>query len=348
MRDAFDEMFCVSEEAESCAEHQRDRVCEECRRMNRDVLERQRQCRPENTTTDVRLSFHSPHIPSAASNNAVGAHEQAVHEAKHSDSAGSVSIKEKCRQRSSWKPVERRPYVCKGQRSDASYLSLDSPVDVDSRPFKLNCRGSKATTSEIVSSYPQVSSLPLSGHSCYKSKCRDYGDESCLSCTRLSGLLESRSYRVPGIGPTPARANLRSVPVSATTPTNFGDTSMCVPKGPLVHEKSFWINVWPCFGTFTSFISKPTRVLVHSSYRYMEQLTEKAGMLMNCRPAPSVLFEPDGRSVRLLAQLLPEQHYLFFPSGGLYRKEAVPAALLEELVRTAKLTLQQHFRSHDS
>ncbi|RNF05223.1 hypothetical protein TraAM80_04697 [Trypanosoma rangeli] len=348
MRDAFDEMFCVSKEAESCAEQQRDRLCKECRRMNRDVMGRQKECRPEDTITDVRLSLHSPDIPSAASKNAVGAHEQAVYETKRSHSAGSGSIKEECRRRSLWKPVKRRPYVCKGQRGDASYFSLDSNGDVDSGPLKLNCGRSKATTSETFSSYPQMLPLPLSGHPCYRGKCRDYGDVSCLSCRCLSGRLESRSYRVPGVGPTPPRPNLRFAPGCATTPTNFEDTSMCVPKGPLVHEKSFWINVWPCFGTFTSFLCKPTRILVHSSYRYMEQLTEKAGMLMNCQPAPSVLFEPDGRSLRSLAQLLPEQHYLFFPSGGLYRKEAVPAALLVELVRTAKLTLQQHSRSHDN
>ncbi|KAH9578841.1 hypothetical protein LSM04_005970 [Trypanosoma melophagium] len=149
--------------------------------------------------------------------------------------------------------------------------------------------------------------------------------------------------RVPGTNSTLSMADLKVGKSSSQIDTNMRTIPNSSKK-----EGTFWINVWPCFGTFASSVSKPTRVVVSGSYRYMEQLTEKAGIATGCQPAPSVLYEPDGRPIRSLAQLVPEQHYLLFPSGGFYRREALPHALLEELVRAARMALRNRCNPHEN
>ncbi|RNF23815.1 uncharacterized protein Tco025E_02717 [Trypanosoma conorhini] len=348
MRDTLDEMSSASGVDGRCAGRQQDRFCEEREQISRNFMGRQRRRQPENATMNAMSPPRNPCLVAAVPNSAVGAHEQAVYDAKRGDSGNCSFLSGECRQKNALNPGERRPYLWKGLGADVLYFSSDSLDDVDLRPLRFSHGSSEATTSDALSPHPQALPLPLSGGSRYRGRCWEDSGGPLLHHTSFSAALEPRRRRVPENGSPLPRANLGPAPVPARVSTNLQYTSMCVPTAPLVQEKTFWINVWPCFGSLTSFLCKPTRILVHGGYRYMEQLTEKAGTLMNCRPAPSVLYEPHGRPLRSLAQLLPEQHYLFFPSGGFYRKEAVPVALLVELVKTAKLTLQQRSRSRDS
>lgn len=103
---------------------------------------------------------------------------------------------------------------------------------------------------------------------------------------------------------------------------------------------SFWIHIWPCFGNAVCFTSRPTRVLVRGCYRYFEDVVERAAAQTNCQPACPFLYTPEGCPVRELERLVAEQHYLLFPSGGFYRKQAVPTALLWLLYRDARRIIQ--------
>ncbi|KAG5470965.1 hypothetical protein CUR178_02271 [Leishmania enriettii] len=117
--------------------------------------------------------------------------------------------------------------------------------------------------------------------------------------------------------------------------------SLCTPSVQLSAQRSrqrssdaklpcsFWINVWPCLGgTVASRARRPTRVLVQGRCRYFEDVLEKAAKLTNCQPAPHCFYTPEGCLVRFLEDLIAERHYLLFSSGGLYRRESVPTALL--------------------
>nr|CCC95984.1 unnamed protein product [Trypanosoma congolense IL3000] len=105
---------------------------------------------------------------------------------------------------------------------------------------------------------------------------------------------------------------------------------------------TFWINVWPCFGNYAARSSLSTRVVVYSRFCYLEDVLERAATLTKCRPAPRVLYEPHGEPVLSVSQLVPGGHYLIYPGGALYRREALPNALLQELVWSAKSRLAEH------
>lgn len=127
---------------------------------------------------------------------------------------------------------------------------------------------------------------------------------------------------------------------AATATVNAGLYRRALAVGNTDASHGFWINVWPCFGTFSATV-KPTRVYVYAHYRHMEDVIERAADMAHCKPAPQCFFQPDGQAVRLLQQLVPEQHYLLFPSGGFYRQDAVPSALLREIVKAARHTLTE-------
>eukprot|EP00796_Vickermania_ingenoplastis_P013277 gene13277-9119_t len=130
--------------------------------------------------------------------------------------------------------------------------------------------------------------------------------------------LDSPARRSSGSGASPKKCSVaRSVPLK---------------KGLTC---SFWVHLWPCFGMRSACL-KPTRVFVKSAYRYIEDITEGVAKELQCMPAASVLYEPHGKEVRSLFELRPEEHYLLFPSGGFYRREAVPLNLLKLLVTKAK------------
>ncbi|KAG5495454.1 hypothetical protein GH5_03115 [Leishmania sp. Ghana 2012 LV757] len=125
--------------------------------------------------------------------------------------------------------------------------------------------------------------------------------------------------------------------------------SLCTPSVQLSAQRSrqrssgsklpcsFWINVWPCLGgTVASRARRPTRVLVQGRCRYFEDVLEKAAKLTNCQPAPHCFYTPDGCLIRDLEDLIAEHHYLLFSSGGLYRRESVPTALLWLLYTDAR------------
>ncbi|KAG5494695.1 hypothetical protein JIQ42_02310 [Leishmania sp. Namibia] len=125
--------------------------------------------------------------------------------------------------------------------------------------------------------------------------------------------------------------------------------SLCTPSVQLSAQRSrqrssdanlpcsFWINVWPCLGgTVASRARRPTRVLVQGRCRYFEDVLEKAAKLTNCQPAPHCFYTPDGCLIRYLEDLIAEHHYLLFSSGGLYRRESVPTALLWLLYTDAR------------
>lgn len=135
----------------------------------------------------------------------------------------------------------------------------------------------------------------------------------------------------------PVRTAHRCGSSSFVAPASKGELSP--PKHPL--DGGVWINVWPCFGTHTASFSKPTRVFVRARYRYMEDVTEIVAKSLNCQPAPTALYEPQGKEIRSLAELRHNGHYLFFPSGGFYRREAVPAALLNTLVEEARKAMRE-------
>ncbi|KPA84694.1 hypothetical protein ABB37_01200 [Leptomonas pyrrhocoris] len=99
---------------------------------------------------------------------------------------------------------------------------------------------------------------------------------------------------------------------------------------------SFWIHVWPCFGNAMRSIGRPTRVLVRGCYRFFEDVVERAAAQTQCQPACPSLYTPDGCPVWELEKLRAERHYLLFPSGGFYRKRAVPTALLWVLYTDAR------------
>lgn len=101
-----------------------------------------------------------------------------------------------------------------------------------------------------------------------------------------------------------------------------------------------WIHLWPCFGTHSSSLTKaPERVFVRARFRYIADVTEKVAKDLGCQPAPTMLYEPQGKEIKSLQDLVPEAHYLLFPSGGFYRRDAVPASLLTILVENAKHVL---------
>lgn len=100
--------------------------------------------------------------------------------------------------------------------------------------------------------------------------------------------------------------------------------------------KGMWINIWPCFGTHASIFSTARRTFVRSYDCHVEDITEKVAMELKCQPAPTALYEPQGRVVRSVKELRPEGHYLLFPSAGFYRRECVPVALLRILVASGE------------
>lgn len=111
------------------------------------------------------------------------------------------------------------------------------------------------------------------------------------------------------------------------------DTSRTPP-----YPHSYWIHVWPCFGSYSSG-SKAVRLCVLPHHVNLKDVLEHAATVVNTQPAASHFFEPDGKIVRSLGQLRPEHHYLLFPSGGFYRQDSVPSALLQILVKSAQLSL---------
>ncbi|EKF33247.1 hypothetical protein MOQ_002900 [Trypanosoma cruzi marinkellei] len=329
MRDPFNGTFCLSDLDEGCEWEEWKRHGEKRERMNEGLMERHKSCWSESGPRNARASFDSTQMPPAASETTVGTHERLVYDANCSTLGDSGYRGDEYSRRNYLETVAKGPHVWKGPRSDILDLDSESHEDVDANSFEVTDDGSRRTNSKANFTRPLFEDFSSARESYHISKCCDYSDGPHVYSTGSSGKVNCARSRVPGISSTLLKAKPRN------------------PTASPVQPKSFWINVWPCFGTFTSSVCKPTRILVYSSYCYMVHVTEKAGTLMGCRPAPSVLYQPDGRSVRSLAQLMPEQHYLLFPSGGFYRKEAVPAALLEEFVRAAKMALQQRSQHRD-
>ena len=130
--------------------------------------------------------------------------------------------------------------------------------------------------------------------------------------------------RVPSSGFPPVRSPTvddarRSYDSIAAAPTSY----------------SFWVTVWPGFHRGGA----PVRVLVHHNYKTLNHVIQHAAAECNCRPSPSILYTPDGKTVSSLDQLIPSGNYLIFPSGCLYREESVPTALLEMLAFTMRSSL---------
>lgn len=110
-----------------------------------------------------------------------------------------------------------------------------------------------------------------------------------------------------------------------------------VVRGSSKYE-GFWIVVWPCFGTTASSFSQAgKRVFVRARYRLIVDVTEEVAKELHCQPPATVLYEPDGKEIQSIKHLRPEGHYLLFPSGGFYRRSAVPEALLRALLLSAKM-----------
>lgn len=107
-----------------------------------------------------------------------------------------------------------------------------------------------------------------------------------------------------------------------------------------IEMKGFWISIWPCFGTHSTYSAKSYRAFVRSGFRHIVDITEPVAKALGCQPAPTMLFEPQGREVKSLQHLTSEGHYLLFPSGGFYRREAVPTALLKHLVHSTQKYIQ--------
>ncbi|KAG5470551.1 hypothetical protein LSCM1_01795 [Leishmania martiniquensis] len=145
-------------------------------------------------------------------------------------------------------------------------------------------------------------------------------------------------------GPSIARRNRQANEVNPTRQLSSSRTPSAQACAQLSHRNSaatlplsFWVNVWPCLGgTVASRARRPTRVLVQGRCRYFEDVLEKAAKLTGCQPAPHCFYTPDGCLVRDLEDLIAEHHYLLFPSGGFYRKETVPTALLWLLYKSAR------------
>lgn len=100
--------------------------------------------------------------------------------------------------------------------------------------------------------------------------------------------------------------------------------------------EGFWIVIWPCFGTVTSLLKMGRRVFVRPRYRFIVDITDEVAKDLDCQPPPTVLFEPTGKEVKNIQDIQPDRHYLLFPSGGFYRRGAVPEALLRTLLLSAK------------
>ncbi|KAG5496211.1 hypothetical protein JKF63_02512 [Porcisia hertigi] len=112
----------------------------------------------------------------------------------------------------------------------------------------------------------------------------------------------------------------------------------------LTGRRSFWINVWPCFGdTAVARAQHPIRVLVQGRYHYFEDVLEKAAKLTDCKPASHCFYTPDGCPIRDVKDLVSENHYLLFPSGGLYRKHSIPTALLWLLYTDARHIVESSY-----
>ncbi|ORC88331.1 uncharacterized protein TM35_000172030 [Trypanosoma theileri] len=231
---------------------------------------------------------------------------------------------------------------CEGLRSDVKYIPLQSPYPIESKKYKLNDEYHRLMAYESYS--PPIRPVIVSSlnDSRFSNIYVHDDDRHHLVDSKSPNKDDMVKRRVPGISSTLSFADLRVGKSSSHVDTKRRTTPISSKK-----EQTFWINIWPCFGTFASSVCKPTRIVVNGSYRFMEQLTEKAGVMTGCQPAPSVLYEPDGKSIRSLAQLVPEQHYLLFPSGGFYRREALPHALLQELVREAKMALKKRCDTHE-
>lgn len=88
-----------------------------------------------------------------------------------------------------------------------------------------------------------------------------------------------------------------------------------------------WITVWPGYSRG----GQPKRLLVHPDFTF-PQLAERAAQETNSRPAPRVLYTPDGRTVSTLEELRPGTDYLVLPGGSRYSENNVPTLLLEKLV----------------
>ncbi|KPI90812.1 hypothetical protein ABL78_0045 [Leptomonas seymouri] len=134
----------------------------------------------------------------------------------------------------------------------------------------------------------------------------------------------------------PQNRQLPAVRIGAPSPRRAACAFDCTCATP-----SFWIHVWPCFGSTVCCTLRPTRVLVRGCYRFFEDVVERAAAQTKCQPACPSLYTPEGRPVWGLEELRAEQHYLLFPSGGYYRKQAVPTALLWLLYSDAKHIVQR-------
>jgi hypothetical protein len=165
---------------------------------------------------------------------------------------------------------------------------------------------------------------------------------------REQGAASPSAARTAGIMSTPmSREYSREV----RTP-NFGSQSQKgSPKAASIDHKklfsapeisfSFWITVWPGFHRN----GVPVRVLVHRSFKSLDHVIQHAAAECYCRPSPTILYTPDGKTVSSLEQLIPSGNYLIFPSGSLYREECVPTALLEALAYAVQGS-SRNFRSN--
>lgn len=163
----------------------------------------------------------------------------------------------------------------------------------------------------------QVSSLTKAGFTADKEGGRTYSSSHRNNCS-------TSTERIP----QSERYEISSTLHASPTP---------VVRGSSKYE-GFWIVVWPCFGTTTSSFSHAgKRVFVRARYRLIVDVTEEVAKELRCQPPASVLYEPDGKEIQSIKLLRPEGHYLLFPSGGFYRRTAVPEALLHTLLRSAKM-----------
>ncbi|KEG15376.1 hypothetical protein DQ04_00091100 [Trypanosoma grayi] len=348
LRDSFDEIVSTLQNDERCVRQEWDKLQEERDRMMKDIM--QLHLQPGSSTSPIKSALYRAPMPPAAAEEGAGAHEQLPGASKSNGLVrGDTHDKKGCATNASV-PIRRESDIWKGLRSEI--VDIRSPLCGGGDNPKRRPRtdsGQKTISSVLLSSQTHLEERPTSGHTRSPSACVDYGDESCIMHTNPPSGGGPLRHRATGITSTLNQARLRAVPPSVTPARGgaYAESGRRNSTQSALQGRTFWINVWPCFGTFASSVCKPKRIVVHGSYCYMEQLTEKAGIETGCRPAPSVLYEPDGRPIRSLVQLMPEQHYLLFPSGGFYRKEAVPAALLMELVRAARTTLQNHSVHHE-
>ncbi|CBH18532.1 hypothetical protein, conserved [Trypanosoma brucei gambiense DAL972] len=221
------------------------------------------------------------------------------------------------------------------QQEDASHIPEETHFDVGKRSGKLQT---------VYASIPCVHVI----EACTRPHVHKKGSR-CLFEKGTFCVPQSLSKKTPTTQPS-NRKKVSAVNCQSRRPRRAAQTRvdrMISPSGPSYSpcrtspDQTFWINVWPCFGSFSVRSCVPSRIAVYGNFFYVEDVIERAAAATKCRPAPRVLYEPHGRPVCSVKQLLPEHHYLIYPGGALYRRENIPEALLRELIWSAKAKLME-------